>query len=165
MCNKIKERKLNFVLNPDDSWSKFDDSLKNIVKGAWQEVKFLDDTCLNLHSSMTMLPKDSGGIYIFVLKPEIIPNTHLYILYIGRARHTDKQNLRKRCSEYLKDGRPKIFTMIKTWGKDLYIRYMPLSDNNMIDKLESALIDAIFPPCNDRYPNKITREAVKAAFM
>jgi hypothetical protein len=43
MCQKIKDKRLYFVLNPDNVWDKFDNSLKAIVKSEWKEVKFLDD--------------------------------------------------------------------------------------------------------------------------
>jgi len=165
MCKKIKDKKLTFVLNPDDVWEKFDNSLKPIINCNWQEVKFLDDSCQVLHSSMSSLPSDSGGIYIFILKPEIVPNTHLYILYIGRAKNTPHQNLRKRCSQYIKDTRPKICIMRDSWGKNLFIRYLPLKDNDIIDRLEKELIKSIFPPCNDDYPDKVIKMAMKSAFM
>lgn len=165
MCQKVKSSKLTFVLNPDSTWDKFNQEFNEIVSTSWQEVKFLDESCQRLHSSMEQLPNNTGGIYAFIVKPEIIPNTHLYILYVGRAKCTPSQSLRKRCSHYIADERPKIYSMIHLWGKFLYIRYLPLTDNNIIDKLEKELIKAICPPCNDEYPDKILRMAMKAAFM
>jgi len=164
MCNEIKEKKLTFVLNPNELWDKFDESLRPITGADWHEVKFLDDSGTNLHSSMDTLPSDSGGIYVFVVKPELIPATHLYILYIGRTKDTDKQNLRKRCKEYLKDTRPKVIMMKHLWGKHLHIRYLSLKDNHIITKLENELVKAIFPPCNSEYPG-IINKAARAAFM
>jgi hypothetical protein len=165
MCQKIKNSKLTFVLNPDNAWDVFDDNFQDTVNTTWQEVKFLDESCERLHASMEHLPNNTGGIYVFIAKPEIIPNTHLYILYVGRAFYTSSQNLRKRCSSYISDDRPKIYSMVRSWGKYLYIRYLPLTDNNTIDRLESELINTIFPPCNDMYPNRVIRMAMKAAFM
>lgn len=165
MCQKIKDKRLYFVLNPDNVWDKFDNSLKAIVKSEWKEVKFLDDNGEKLHTDMNKLPNDYGGIYVFVLKPEIIPKTHMYILYIGRCKYTTHQNLRKRCCEYFNEkSRPKISAMIHLWGKYLYIRYLPLKDNGIIKKLEDELIRTIYPPCNDKYPDRVTRMAMKAAF-
>ena len=131
----------------------------------WQEVKFLDDSSVALHNSMINIPNNMGGIYTFILKPNIIPDTHLYIFYIGRAKYTQRQNLRKRCKEYLTDNeRPKIIMMRELWGRHLYIRYLPLTDNSIIDKLEENLLNSIIPPCNDEIPNKIIKMAKKAAF-
>lgn len=165
MCQKIKDKRIYFVLNPDNVWDKFDNSLKTIVQAEWQEVKFLDDAGDKLHTDMSKLPNDCGGIYAFVLKPEIIPKAHIYILYIGRCKYTNYQNLRKRCCEYINDrDRSKIFTMIHLWGNYLYICYLPLKDNDTIVKLEAELIETIFPPCNDEYPKRVTRMAMRAAF-
>lgn len=163
LCKKIRNTTLAFVLNPDSMWDSFDKKFESVVNCPWKEVKFLDDACKELHSTMDLLPDDSGGIYVFVLKTNIIPNTHLYILYIGRAKITTHQNLKKRCKEYFNDTRPNILYMRETWGKHLYIRYLPLSDNNIIDKLEEELIRAVIPPCNEKYPDVINL-AMKAAF-
>lgn len=164
MCDQITIKTLKFTLNPDDAWEKFDKSLKEIICKEWNEVKYLDDRG-DLNPDVSKIPNNSGGIYTFVLKPNIIPDTHLYILYIGRARLTDFQNLRKRCKEYIKDeNRPRIGNMMNKWGQHLYIRYLPLDDNGTIDRLEAELIEAISPPINSDYPKKQTRMARKAAF-
>lgn len=38
------------------------------------------------------------------------------------------------------------------WSPHLYVRYLPLEDNDTIDEIEEELIKAILPPYNDRYP-------------
>ena len=165
MCHELKTKCLCFDLNPDNVWDKVDsDTQRMIASTQWHEVKFIDDLSGELHSDMTNLPNDVGGIYAFVLKPEIIPKTHMYIMYVGRARRTVTQSLKKRCKEYFTDERPKVLMMKEHWGKYLYIRYLPLNDNNIIDKLEVSLINAILPPCNDSIPDKVIMMAKKAAF-
>jgi len=164
MNAKLKERAKTFVLNADDSWGNFDNSYRQIIKGKWHEVKFLDSSGDVLHDSMNSIPNDTGGIYVFVAKPNIIPDIHQYILYIGRAQCTKSQNLKKRCREYLNGNRPQIFEMVALWGEYLYIKYLPLSDNDIIKKLEDELIRAIDPPCNTRYPDKIRNIAKQMAF-
>ena len=54
--------------------------------------------------------------------------------------------------------------MREMWGKKLYIRYLPLSDNNTIEKLEEELIRVIIPPFNEEIKPKIMMQARKAAF-
>ena len=49
--------------------------------------------------------------------------------------------------------RPKIATMRETWGKELYIKYLPLNDNETIRKVEKELIRVIIPPFNDQIPD------------
>lgn len=165
MCNSMLTHKVSFILNPSDLWKTYDANLRKITeKGNWQEVKFLNDDCSGLNSSISNVPNDSGGIYIFILRGGIIPYSHDYIMYIGRAKYTDSQNLRKRVKEYLNDDRPKIMRMRETWGKSLYIKYLPLKDNKIISELEEELIRVIIPPFNEEYSPKIIRQAKKAAF-
>ena len=158
--NSIATTKLDIVLNPS-FWDSFNKDLFPITTSAWSEVKFLNDN-LQLNEDLVSIPNNCGGIYAFVVKPEIIPKTHLYLMCIGRAQFTETQNLRKRCKEYLSQKRPKIKRMIDTWGKYIYIRYLVLSDNTIIKKTEAALINSILPPFNDEIPNKTIRDAVKA---
>ena len=39
------------------------------------------------------------------------------------------------------------------WKEYLYVRYLPLESNELIDKMEKELIKAILPPFNDQYPD------------
>lgn len=164
--NSIAESKIHFVLNTA-LWESFDASIKSTLHSisAWSEVKFLDENG-NLNNSIMSLPNNAGGIYLFVAKPNLIPDSHYYLLYVGRAHSTATQNLRKRCREYIKElnenKRPKIHRMLSGWGEYLYIRYLPLNDNNEIDRIEAELINKILPPFNDQIPDKEIRDAVKA---
>lgn len=163
MCNTYKCAELRFVLNPRNVWKTFNEKYIPIVSNNWEEVKFLNESCTKLHPSIKELPSDSGGIYVFFIKTDIIPNTHIYILYIGRAKKTRTQNLRKRCCEYLKETRPPIMYMRENWGTNLYIKYLPLTDNTLIDELESELIRVVIPPYNSVY-HETMREPMSAAF-
>jgi len=161
--NSIPISKVEFILNPL-FWNDFNDDIKNQLHSVpiWDEAKFLDDRG-KINPEMSRLPNKAGGIYLFVAKPNLIPNTHSYLMYVGRAHCSNHQNLRKRCREYIKvQKRPKITRMINTWGQYLYVRYLPLTDNDLIDDLESEIISKILPPFNDSIPNKQIRNAVKA---
>jgi hypothetical protein len=160
----MSESKVNFILNTT-LWDSFDDKLKQIIHsfGTWTEIKFLDNNGNN-NPSLDTIPNDKGGVYIFITKPDILPaDIHLYLMYVGRALCTGKQNLRKRCKEYsTKQKRPKISRMIQQWGKYLYIRYLPLDDNSLISNMEAEIINKILPPFNDRIPDQEIQEAVEA---
>ncbi|AFV03482.1 hypothetical protein UNSWDHB_322 [Dehalobacter sp. UNSWDHB] len=52
--------------------------------------------------------------------------------------------------------------MIEGWGQYLYVRYLPLTDNDLIDSIESEIINKVLPPFNDMIPDKQIRTAVKA---
>lgn len=60
------------------------------------------------------------------------------------------------------EKRPKIKRMIDSWGPYLYIRYLPLDDNSIIEALEKELINKILPPFNDFIPDVDIRNAIKA---
>lgn len=160
VCASVCSSRIHFILSPE-LWGCFDSALCTLINCTWEEVKFLDSN-EDMHPSMDNLPTNKGGIYAFVAKPNIIPNTHMYIMYIGRALNTPSQNLRKRCGEYYTEKRPKIKRMIESWGQYLYIRYLPLDDNSTIEALEKELINKILPPFNDSIPDVDIRDAVKA---
>lgn len=90
---------------------------------------------------------------MFLLKPEILPGVHLYIMYIGRVRRMKNYSLRQRCKEYYSDTRPKIAMMRELWGAQLYFRYLVLEDNELIAEVEKELLRVIIPPCNTKIPN------------
>ena len=71
-----------------------------------------------------------------------------------------------RVKEYAKEtDRPKICEMKRHWGSYLYLRYLPMpeEDNEHIIRLEEELLKTVIPPFNDMLP-KIYNQAVKAAF-
>lgn len=151
MCKRHKETLIEFSLNID-KWNDLDREVWDLVHSNWEMIKFLSEDG-SLNSDIEKLPSNRGGIYVFLLNPDILPDTHTYIMYIGRAQLTLNKNLRTRCKEYLKDMRPKIAVMRETWGKDLYIKYLPLDDNKTIKRVERELIRVIIPPFNDRIPD------------
>lgn len=163
MCNKMKSHKLTFLLNPDGEWDTFDSNYERILNNNWQEVKFLNETGNQLSDEIDNILNTTGGIYAFIIKPNIITDVHLYIVYIGRVQLTSTQNLRKRIKEYFSDTRPLIVLMRETWGRYLYVRYLPLRDNVQVRGLEEELIRVILPPCNDKYPG-VYNVAKKVAF-
>ena len=164
MCRAIKDNSLHFTLNPQNCWQSFNTDFCDIVNSdEWKEIKFMNDSATEINESIDTVPNDKGGIYLFILKPDIVPCVHKYILYIGRVQSTNSQNLRKRFREYIHDQRSDILLMRETWGKDLFIRYLPLTDNEVIKALEKELIRTIIPPCNSDYPG-VLNKAMKAAF-
>lgn len=162
MCYAVKTHKIPFVLNPDGGWTSFPAHLRPIVERPWKEIKYYSDGELN--SEIQSIPNDCGGIYVFLIKPEVIPQIHLYLAYIGRAKHTQYQNLRKRVCEYAKETkRPKICMLKDQWRDHLYLSYLPLDNNDLIEEMEEELIKAILPPFNDQYP-AVYNVAMHAAF-
>ena len=164
MCWAVKTHQVSFILNPDGGWTSFPEHLRPIIEKPWTEIKYFSGNNGELNPEILNVPNDCGGIYVFLIKPVVIPEIHLYLAYIGRAKHTQYQNLRKRVSEYAKETkRPKICMLKKQWGDHLYLRYLPLDNNELIDEMEKELIKAILPPFNDQYP-EVYNKAIRAAF-
>ena len=150
MCRRKKELTIDFELNID-KWKTMNEDVKNVVSEKWYSVKFLNEAGNDLNGEIKNIPNDKGGVYVFLLKPDLISNIHLYIMYIGRARRKNEYSLRKRCREYLKDNRPEVAYMRETWGEYLYL---PIDDDSVIEEVERELLRVIIPPCNSQIPDR-----------
>lgn len=151
MCVRSKVLTLPFELNID-KWKTIDKDVKDAIFSEWHSIKFLNEDATQINQDIVQVPNDRGGVYMFLLRPDVIPGLHRYIMYIGRARRQKQFSLRKRCRAYLTDMRPKVATMRELWGKDLYFYYLPLDDDDFIDKTEKELLRVIIPPCNSDIP-------------
>lgn len=164
-AEKIELHKVYFSLFPE-LWESFHCDGIDLDTVTWSETKFLSDDGTSLNEGMDNLPNNKGGIYIFCAKCGILPGTSNYLMYIGRAKVTGTHSLKVRCRKYFseyqnEDGRPKIRRLVKQWGKYLYLKYIELDNNELIERLEASLINSILPPFNDVIPEKRTRDAVK----
>ena len=57
----------------------------------------------------------------------------------------------------ISDTRPKVRRMIKRWGKELYLFYLPINDtDDFIDQVERELLRVVIPPCNSNIPDHYT---------
>lgn len=163
VISNFAESKLHFMLNVV-LWDSFDSDILKMVSppNTWNEVKLLDSNG-HKNSQMNTIPNNTGGIYLFLAKTHILPESHMYLMYVGRAHCTATQNLRKRCCRYpTEEKRPKIQRMVQQWGQYLYVKYLPLRDNRKIDTIEAELINKILPPFNDEIPDQNISAAVKA---
>lgn len=163
LIRKLGTTKVEFKLVPE-LWNDFSIDDFNLNDAVFCEIKFLNEDGDDMHEQMNQLPSDTGGIYFFYIRTGILKNSD-HLVYIGRAKHTDAQNLKKRCRSYFQkypNERPKINWMIREWGPYLYLRYISLTDNTLISKLEENLINALLPPFNEEIPNKTIKRAVSA---
>ncbi len=124
-----------------EKWASMDDEIKTLVSSGWNSIKYLNDDGTAINDDIRSVPDDCGGIYLFLLKPDKIPQMHRYIMYIGRAHRAMNFSLRKRCATYISDTRPKVSRMMHRWGKELYLFYLPIDKtDDFIDKVESELL-------------------------
>ena len=151
-------------------WSETPTLMKQILNNqSWSDyIKYLDGNG-HISDKINQLPNDEGGIYMFFIQGQTLPSSEMYLAYIGRARCTTNQNIRKRVKEYLressrKNGRHKIKRLFRYWKDYLYIRYFSTKDTTLIEEGERTLIRAVLPPFNDDIPDKIEYKAPQNAF-
>lgn len=166
LSDHIKTHQIVYVHSPL-LWQNLDRNTIDRVQPVWTEVKFLNDVGDDISDDVKALPDNSGGIYIFIIKCDILPTTTEHLAYIGRAQYSANHNLRVRCRKYYyeyfqENGRPKITRMIAKWGNNLHLKYATIASNNDIVELEAQLINSILPPFNDQIPEKKIRQAVNA---
>lgn len=167
LATELQNHSVHFVLNPS-LWNRFKNVKGvDIKKIKWKETKYLNDKNIRLHDSINNINNRVGGIYLFVIKSNILPNTTEYLVYIGRAQLTNTHNLRIRVKKYIKEyisdkDRPKVGRMMNYWKNYLFLRYIELKDNDTIVEIEKRLINSLLPPFNDEIPDKKTRKAIKA---
>jgi len=155
----LQDHKLTSIMSPT-LWEEDIDFIEDFLnRSEMKSIKFFNNDCTAINSSISSLANDKGGIYFFMLKSPLLPNLVNKILYIGRAQITDSQNLRKRCRVYFNKyyksefDRPHIHTMLNVWQKHLYLYFIELDDNDEIKDIEKKLINNIIPPFNNDIPS------------
>jgi hypothetical protein len=133
------------------------------------EIKYMNHTYDDVSNEIKSLPNDKGGVYMFYIKGICLPFIENYIVYIGRCKSTDNQNIKKRAKEYfandyIKGRRQMIQKMFNHWKEYLYYRCYLDNDNDRIDLNESYLIRAILPPYNEVIPDKVEIQPTTPAF-
>jgi len=164
--------RIEYYHNPIRWKANFLDSNNPImnVENWSDEIKFLNQTYDNVSDGINNLPNDKGGVYMFYIKGISLPFIENYIVYIGRCKSTDSQNIKKRAKEYFtndyqKGNRKMIQKMIRRWKEFLFYRYYSDTDNEKIDQNESILIRTILPPYNEIIPDKIVIQPTRPAFI
>ena len=159
-----KEYQIEYVPN-QNRWNEYFVGTDNPIchESNWsEEMKYLDNG--QLSESIKSLPRNKGGIYMFYLKGINLPFVEHYILYIGRAKCTENENINSRARSYIHDDRELIQLMFDLWADQLYYRYYPDTNNETITKNEVLLIRSIIPPFNTIIPNNIQEQPEVNAF-
>ena len=169
LVEKLKARKIDYYLY-DHQWLKNDPKSLGLDMSKWVTIKYLNDTGGAFNSDIGLIPKDTGGLYLFSINCPVIPGSTEFPVYVGRAQLTSGQNLRKRCREYFnnyKGGREKrvrIRKMFRHWSKYLFLSFYPMTDNSDIIKFEKILIESFLFPFNDDVPEDVVLREAKKAF-
>jgi hypothetical protein len=164
--SELNDRRVRYILS-DKLWTKYDVTSFSLDFRSWPSIKYLNDTGSALNDEVKSIPRTEGGLYLFYVPCPILPGITEFPLYIGRAQKTSGQNLRKRVREYFQhydreDERPKIYKMLRIWGKQLRVAYHVLEENTAIIDLEKKIINSTLLPMNDEIPDSEIKAAVKA---
>ena len=155
----------HYIMSPQ-LWSRFNvDDLKDVDFSNWKTIKLIKDASGQFSDKVNDVPNDIGGIYVYSIEPQIIPNCGSYIMYIGM---TSKQSLRKRVKQYqIETGnnfkREKLHRLFLKWGEYVYLHFLPIdATDEIIETVEDRLIAALIPPCNPKIRVETIKQAVKA---
>lgn len=157
----------HYVMVPE-LWEKFDISDLDVDISSWGCAKMLNDSGDDINVQTSSIPTEYGGIYVYVIRPPVIPACGEYIMYVGKATKTHSENLRRRVRSYKSQikgdyERDKIHRMFYKWGDYIYVRYLPVpAGTDVIGPLEDRLIAALNPPCNPDIRIRSVKRAVKA---
>lgn len=132
-----------------------------------KKIKYFEDSNRQLSEEVNELPNDRGGIYIYSIENSLVPTLGSYIMYVGRARKTESENLRNRVkshfSQYKRhEENERLERVFENWKQYVYLSYLPIDGNDVIDLMEDRLIMALTPPCNKEYPAPKVRRKLSA---
>ena len=123
----------------------------------------LDWKCIRFtRENEDCVPQDKYGVYAFMLEPEIPgPPKSAYLLYIGktevnrRFRRRYKDYIYHQYSEIGYDQRPRIARLLEIWNGYIWFYYAPIEDINLVEDVETILLNACIPPANDKFKGRI----------
>ena len=165
--SELQSFKNSYILAPE-LWEKFHtEGIDNLDFSKWKRVKMMDENG-DLSDETNKIPSTHGGIYLYSIMPNVVPECGCYIMYIGMASKTKSENLRYRVRSYKNQfgeefTRHRIHNLFVRWGKYVYVHYLPVaSSKEIIVELENRLIACLVPPYNPDIRDANVKRAVKA---
>lgn len=148
-------------------WEKYNSRKSSVNIANLMKIKYFNDDTRKLSEEVDKLPNNKGGIYLYVIENPIIPNSGSYIMYVGRARKTASESLKKRAkshyAQYIRhEENERLERLFDNWWSYIYFIYVPIDENDEIDLIEDELITALTPPCNKEYPSPQIRKKLSA---
>ena len=167
MCD-LESFQNTYIMAPE-LWGRFDISdLSDVDFTLWETFKLMNNEGTGFSDNVNQLPTDTGGIYIYAIENGIVPGCGSYIMYVGMASKTQKENLRYRVKAYQDEigdsfERERIHRLFSKWGKYVHVHYLPIrAKRDTIFEVETRLIGALTPPCNADIRAKSVKRAVRA---
>ena len=131
------------------------------------KIPYFAGDSTKLSKEVGLIPDDKGGVYLYVLENPMVPGSGRHIMYVGRARKTDTENLRARAKSHFAqykraEENSRLERLYDNWAPYVYFLYIPLDSNDEIDQAEDELIVTLTPPCNLKYPSVKIRKKLSA---
>lgn len=148
-------------------WERYETNHLSVDLTKMRKMKYFGKDNYSLSEEIDNLPSDDGGIYIYTIENRLAPLLGSYIMYVGRARKTKTQNLKARAKSHYSQYRrheenERLERVFDYWKPYVYIWYLPIEGNDLIDLVEEQLIMALIPPCNKQYPAPKVRRKLSA---
>jgi len=120
------------------------DRLESLGKDlSWRKVKFYPD-------NISKVPAKKRGVYLICAYPPVnlLKNIGAYtILYAGQVK-SHHRGFQNRFSEHIKGRGTLISSFNKCYYPNLDFWFSCISEDSLIDEIESLIIDVFRPPCN-----------------
>jgi hypothetical protein len=118
----------------------------------WTSVPF--DT-----TAASSVPNTKHGLYTFILCPRVAAHPkNQFVLYVGKA---DKTTLRERFHHYFQEmkkvKRAHICYALNKFEGNLEFCYTTVTSQNDIEPGEDALLVALMPPYNEKFPASVSQ--------
>jgi hypothetical protein len=110
-------------------------------------------------ASANVVPNNQHGLYTFVLCPGVAAHPkNQFVLYVGKAEQT---TLRERFQHYFQEmkkvKRPHICYALNKYEGNLEFCFTPVAAQNDIEPGEDALLVALMPPFNEKFPASVSQ--------
>lgn len=117
-------------------------------------------------------PVDKRGVYAFVLDSSTLAPglflPHACVLYVGETGDVSTATLKSRLVNYrnkkAQRNRARIWAMLDQWGPHLLFYYATIAQDVSTKACETALLDALLPPANNKDFSATVRLARDYAF-
>jgi len=148
--DEAKTHLINRVIFWQRRWGEFQAPVG--IAWNWVSVPFEN-------TSAAQVPNDKHGLYTILLCPRVAAHPKNYfILYVGKA---DITTLRQRFQHYFQEmkkvKRPHICYALNKFEGNLEFCFTTVAAQNDIQNAEDALLVALMPPYNEKFPAAVSQ--------
>ena len=160
VINQDEDYKIEVKLNPDKWTNKR--HLKTLNEVDWKMVKYHNSSG-NESAEFKRIPSTIGGVFMWVIKPSLVPINNLSIIaYVGSS----ERNIQNSVLQFIRSGASRytgrlINNLFQTYADCLYLVYYENSVVAESKAISNELIDATEPPIRIISGTLFSREEMK----